>query len=686
LIGSRARQVRREREPINQAEAEMTLDAAVSDLLLEWEQSEALGRPVSPEELCRSRPELLAEVRRCIDLLRFVSPLLDLDGTTPGSPAVPTVPGFEVLDYLGGGGMGVVYRARDTTLDRVVALKMPHRGMLTGEVARSRFEREARVLAQLRHPNIVPVHAAGLADGQPYFVMDYLPPGSLAGQSARLVGRVEAVTDIVEKVARAVEYAHQRGVFHRDLKPSNILLDEHGQPLVADFGVAALLDPDGEAGEPAASATAPADGAGQTPRLTRTGVTVGTPAYMAPEQFAAGSGASAAADVWALGVVFYQLLTGRLPFAAADPAQLEGAIREADPPRPSAVRASLPRDRRLDAIVLRCLAKAPADRYASAGALAEDLARWRRGVQARKRRGRLTAVALAVTAAVAAVLFFARPEGRSQPQPPTPAEIEQRAEEEYRQAVAPLPRELAEGRTVSLIGPETRSLPSRWRAGQGRVRFHDHAQEGRSVSVSSNSTSLLELLPDPGAAGYRLVVELRQENLRRGGHNPEAAVAFACSQHFTADGSNSFFGRVRFADLGAGAAVFRDPAGRPACLFQLGYFCLAASGEGYDKPVSYGVSSLFYPPDRIDTPPGPWRRIELEVRADRVRARHGEGEAVKLVPGVEGPNALAFFQRRVPTLRGIEARLADRGAVGLYVDGCVVSLRRFDVEPLGEGE
>jgi hypothetical protein len=184
------------------------------------------------------------------------------------------------------------------------------------------------------------------------------------------------------------------------------------------------------------------------------------------------------------------------------------------------------------------------------------------------------------------------------------------------------------------------------------------------------------------------VVELRQEKLRRGGHNPEAALAFACIQHFTAEGSNSFFGRVRFADLGAGAAVYSDPAGRPACLFQLNYFCLAASVEGYDKRWSYdgARSSLFYPPDRIDTPPGPWRRIELEVRADRVRARHWDGEAVELEPGVEGPRALAFFQRRVPSLRGIEARLANRGAVGLYVDGCVVSLRRFDVEPLGERE
>src|SRR5262249_3452216 len=152
-----------------------------------------------------------------------------------GTGAGPTVPGFEILDLLGKGGMGVVYRARDVALDRVVALKMPHPGMLTGQVARSRFVREARVLAQLRHANIVRVHAAGLADGRPYFVMDYVPQGSLATQAPRLTGQAEAVAEVIEKVSRAVQHAHSQGVLHRDLKPSNILLDERGQPLVADF-------------------------------------------------------------------------------------------------------------------------------------------------------------------------------------------------------------------------------------------------------------------------------------------------------------------------------------------------------------------------------------------------------------------------------------------------------------------
>src|SRR5262249_15564095 len=154
----------------------------------------------------------------------------------------PTVPGFEILDRLGRGGMGVVYRARDTALERVVAIKMPHLGVLTGDVARSRFEREARVLAQLRHPNIVPVYAAGLADGRAYFVMAYVPRGSLSAQVPGRTGQVGTVADIVERVARAVHHAHEHGILHRALKPSNTLLDEREQPLVADFGLAKTAD------------------------------------------------------------------------------------------------------------------------------------------------------------------------------------------------------------------------------------------------------------------------------------------------------------------------------------------------------------------------------------------------------------------------------------------------------------
>jgi hypothetical protein len=672
----------------------MPPDVAVSDLLLEWEERAAAGCPVTPEELCRSRPELLGELRRCIALLRYVSPLLDLDGTPVGG-AVPAIPGFEVLDCLGGGGMVVVYRARDTALERVVAIKMPHLRILAGDLARSRFEREARVLAQLRHPNIVPVHAVSLADGQPYFVMDYIPQGSLAGKAFRLTGQIQVIADIIEKVARAVHYAHERGILHRDLKPSNILLDERGQPLVADFGLAKVgaeswvesLSPPG-----CADGTSAASGAGiAVTQLTLPGTRPGTPRYMAPEQLRGEpQQVTGRADVWALGVILFELLTGRPPFAATEERDIAAAVCEETPPSPRGLCRGA--DAWLEGIVLKCLEKDPARRYATAAALADDLARWRRGelpsgvregrvrgLLRRVRRRPALATAAALLLAFGALAFAFRPQP---PQPLTPAEMEQRAEDEYREATAPLVRDLAAGRTVSLVTKTTGSLPCRWRVGQGHIRFNDNPQEDGAVTISAHGPTLLEFFPEIGRAAYHLVVELRHESRMRANEFAEVAVAFACTRGETEEGPQFFFGRVSFADLGSRATAFRDKAGQPASQFRLGFFHLGTSSSGHDRTSSYIPTASDYPPAR--TEPGPWRHIEIDVQPGELRAKRWDGEAVAVVPDAQWPRALSMFRFRYPDLREIEPRLVTRGAVGLYLEGSVVSLRRFDVEPRGE--
>jgi WD40 repeat protein/tRNA A-37 threonylcarbamoyl transferase component Bud32 len=392
----------------------MPQDAAVSNLLLKWEERAAEGCPITPEELCASCPELLEELRRCVDLLRGVAPLFDLDNvSTDGVP--PSIPGFEILASLGSGGMGVVYRARDTTLDRTVAIKMPQLGVLTSRIARARFERESRVLAQLRHPNIVPVHAAGLADGHPYFVMDYVARGSLEKQTRtkQFAVQPKRAALLVESVARAVDYAHQRGILHRDLKPSNILLDDNDQPLVCDFGLATLLDADTERTEDTPSDHLEVLKSNRTwSRLTNTGVGIGTPAYMAPEQFDSAVGpVGPAADVWALGVILYEVLAGRSPFQAASDATALGLVLAEEPVPLRRLRPDVPRD--LEAICLKCLEKEPRTRYPSAALLAEDLSRFLAGEPTRARpvgplgrarkwtRRRPTAAALVVVCALA---------------------------------------------------------------------------------------------------------------------------------------------------------------------------------------------------------------------------------------------------------------------------------------------
>jgi hypothetical protein len=639
----------------------MPPDVSVTDLLLEWEERAATGRPVTPEELCRARPELLGDLRRCIDMIRFMAPLLDLgDGSAAGG-AVPAIPGFEVLERLGGGGMGVVYRARDTALERVVAIKVPHAGWLVGDVVRSRFEREARVLAQLRHPNIVPVYAAGLADGQPYFVMDYVTQGSLAGQASRLTGCPEAVTDVLETVARAVEHAHRRGILHRDLKPSNILLDDRGHALVADFGLAAILNGDAEEAVPDERK---GTHEGQTTlRLTRTGANVGTPAYMAPEQFAAGCRASRAADVWALGVILYELLTGRLPFTAANPLELEGVIREATPAPPSAVRPLSRRERGLDAIVLRCLAKQPADRYASAGALADDLARWRGRGRARTRRGLVLAVLVAVVAAAGPAFVLTRP-------------VDEEAR--HRDRTRPAARALENQQPFELIGASGPPVSYVMREGKSFARVVP--RDNRVFSVYSAKPALVELMPEVGTESYRFSAEVREDGCHV---DADVGLYFAHQQVPTAEGAAQLFGYLRFADLGAASQASRGPDGQLGSRYFVTWLYYREPGPPLGQwATCWGPSQQWYPkPPESLQPPGRWRELEVEVTPEHVRGRVDQNRLAAF-SRVSLADWFATLPALLPEVRASPAAPARGGALGLYVNGCQASFRNCRVAPL----
>jgi Protein kinase domain/WD domain, G-beta repeat len=272
---------------------------------------------------------------------------------------------YELLGRVARGGMGVIYKARQICLNRIVAVKMMLPGLLVSEAEASRFQNEAEVIANLRHPNIVAVHEVGAHDGQRYFSMDYVEGQSLAAVVRDHPLPARTAARYVKVIAEAIHYAHQQGILHRDLKPSNVLLDKAGNPRITDFGLAKRLASDS--------------------RLTATGTVLGTPSYMPPEQADGKSRRlGPAGDVYSIGAILYELLTGRPPFQAATPLDTVLLVINTEPIAPRMLNPKLSRD--LETICLKCLEKDPRWRYQSAQELADDLDRYlkREPIKARR--------------------------------------------------------------------------------------------------------------------------------------------------------------------------------------------------------------------------------------------------------------------------------------------------------------
>jgi serine/threonine protein kinase len=347
------------------AEGKAAFEVVYSEFMLR----ESMGEEPCIEEFTWRFPKLADRLRRQIAFHRVLTSeeLEDLDGTRSAStlsgqpdsnaslPGAPEIPGYQILGELGRGGAGVVYRARQIMLNRLVALKVIQGGHHALLDAVERFRAEAEAVARFQHPNIIQVYEVGEHEGIGYLTLEYAAGGSLANLIAGTPQDPRESAALLETLARAIHYAHQSGIVHRDLKPANIVLTESRVPKITDFGLAKLLE--------------------QEVGATVSGTIVGTPSYMAPEQLLGPSREiKPAADVYALGAILYELLTGRPPFKGATPLSTLDQVANQDPLVPSRLQRSTPAD--LETICMKCLEKDPSRRYHTALALADDLRRF----------------------------------------------------------------------------------------------------------------------------------------------------------------------------------------------------------------------------------------------------------------------------------------------------------------------
>lgn len=354
-----------EEAPLLRSHADAMLDLIYKEILVRTEA----GESPALEEYTRRFPHVADALPAIFEVhLALESSVQSLsrdslnaptlrERTEPAATTKPELPGYQILERLGHGGMGVVYKARQQSLGRVVALKMILAGPHASAAELTRFRREAEVVARLAHPNIVQIYEVGEHDGRPFLSLEYIEGGGLDRKLGGAPMPAREAAELVEILARAIHHANAQGIIHRDLKPANVLLSANGVPKITDFGLARQGPGSGE---------------------TRSGDILGTPSYMAPEQASGrNSEIGPPTDVYALGATLYELLTGRPPFRADNAIETLRQVVDQEPVSPSQLQPSVPRD--LVTICLKCLQKSPAKRYATAEAMADDLHRFLEG-------------------------------------------------------------------------------------------------------------------------------------------------------------------------------------------------------------------------------------------------------------------------------------------------------------------
>lgn len=558
----------------------------------------------------------------------------------PALPAPFRLGEYEVETVIKAGGMGTVYRARHARVGIVVALKQMHRELALLPDLRERFVREVRAQYRLDHPHVLKILEIRLEEPQPYYTMPLLPGGSLADRLRDYRDQRQAAA-LVEKIARGVGHAHEHGVLHRDLKPGNVLVDEHGEPLVSDFGLAKMAE--------------------DVEHLTQTGAVLGTLPYMAPEQ-AAGRSVGKPADVWALGVMLYELLAGRRPFEAPTKDALQRQILRDDPPSLGGL---VPRvEPGLSAIIRTCLEKDPARRYADATALASDLGNWLRGepirarpdtrtrrllrAARRHRRGVVAGLMLGAVALSLAVLVRSRDPNRP---------------------LRPLLADLEAGRPVTLVGETGEATWHQWAGPSGTLSKAE--SDGRdALAVQAWDPSFLELLPRVPADSYSLDAEVCHWG--GGTKDGEVGVYAGHSQSSTFH----LFWTLTFDDLGSKTAVAAPVDARDSLIdFELRS---ATKDESPRYSRQYITAVPFH---ATAVPKKQWRQLRIRVTPALVEAAW-DGHPVFGVPAAERRKQWSGFLENLRIRDEVGGDFNSSGGLGLYVSKGAALFRNVSVRPL----
>ena len=610
-----------------------------------------------------------------------------LDGAARSVPRgpqeLPCIDRYEIAEVLGAGSMGVVYRARDTELDRWVALKVIRAGDLARPEEVERFRRETLALAALDHPHIVRVFDLGTHADLPYYTMALAYGGSLEDHRGRFGDEREAVV-LVEKLARAVGAAHAGKVIHRDLKPANILFDDSGEPLIADFGLVKIE---------AADLT-----------LTATEQLMGTPAYMAPEQAAgAARRVTPSSDVWSLGVILYELLTGSRPFTGDDRETLTLRVRTLDPLPPRRLRPALSTD--LEAIALHCLRKDPDERYPDGTALANDLRNWLEGrtVEAEPESWTRSAERAVLRAAgrwpaavtlgsllslFVATLGFA-------PAPATVDSLEDEAARRRDLVLADLSRDFDAGRAIRLVADKGPPRYFRWRTEINRPA--PERQFRTPFELMSSGICLADVYPDVGRDRFRFGADVRVLESHRSAAS--AGIYFGCDEKLVPGGSEERFALLRFGehsslartpeyliaryrwsdrwdsppDLSELTIPVNDPT--PSELATLTAACLPGmQGPFPAASVAAAASRCIAPTE--------WHRLELEVTPEAVAAFMDGAALCRLPRNVQDFQTGLWWANLDPKSPSPTPSFGPRGALGLWLRWGWAEFRNVTLTPL----